>query len=320
MSIEEVKDIGPARSRKLAEHGVTTLHDLVTTEPHELAKILGVTVAKAKEIVNNAKELLFSKVQIVETAKEAEEFLKKTVKYISTGSREVDKILGGGVPTMSTTAFVGHAATGKTQMVYTLIANTLKSDRYAAYIETEPSGDFIPRIREICVKRGIEYDPKKILVVRADKIASPHQQLLAYEAVWKKCRSEGLDLGLLAVDSFSAKIREFYTGREMLAMRSQEVARHMGILQQIAAEMNCAVVLTGQVMSVPDLSSQIEAKMRFSTPMRPYGGEFFLHTICNLVLLEQVASNEWEATVLDSPTLPRRSAKFRLTDRGIEDL
>jgi len=64
MSIEEVKDIGPARSRKLAEHGITTLYDLVTTDPHELAKILGVTITKAKEIINNAKEQLFSKTQI----------------------------------------------------------------------------------------------------------------------------------------------------------------------------------------------------------------------------------------------------------------
>ena len=293
---------------------------MAAADPSEVAKILGVSVFKAKEMINEAKQLLLSTAIIVETADEVEEFLRKNVKRISTGSKKLDEILGGGVPTMTTTALVGHAATGKTQLAFQLTANVIGSGEYAAFIETEPKVFSPERIREICAHRGLKYDPSKILVVRADKIITPQQQLLAYEAVWKKVKDEKLNLRLLVVDSFSAKFREYYAGRESMSARSQEIARHMGILQAMASQLNCAVVLTGQVMGVPDMGAQLEARMRFGAPLRPYGGEFYLHSVCYLLFLEQVASDIWEATVADAPDMPRRSARFKITEGGIEDV
>ncbi|MEM2188211.1 MAG: LAGLIDADG family homing endonuclease [Nitrososphaerota archaeon] len=44
------------------------------------------------------------------------------------------------------------------------------------------------------------------------------------------------------------------------------------------------------------------------------------NSVCYLLFLEQVASDIWEATVADAPDMPRRSARFKITEGGIEDV
>jgi len=319
VKLEDVPGIGPKTAEKLREHGVEDVEDLIASQPAEIAKILGVSAFKAKELIASAKELLMSQRVLVQTAEELEEFIAKNVRRFSTGSKALDEILGGGVPSRAITTFSGPYSTGKTQLCLQLVANAIDQGLYAAWIETEP-GTFSPkRLKEIAEKRGLSYDPKRLLVVPAERIASPAQQLLAYEAVWKRVRDENLDLGVFVVDSFSAKIRAHYTGRETLSARSQETARHIGLLELIAASENAAVVLTAQVMGIPDMSAQLEARVRFGAPMRTYGGEFFLHSSQYIVFLTQVASDVWEAYLVDAPDLPKRRARFRITEKGIED-
>ena len=124
----------------------------------------------------------------------------------------------------------------------------------------------------------------------------------------------------MVVDSFSAKLRSYYSGREMLSARAQETARHIGVLETIAAERNAAVVLTAQVMGVPDVGAQLEARKRFGAPQRPYGGEYFLHSSAYILFLTQAESEVWEATLVDAPDLPRSRARFRITEKGVEDI
>jgi meiotic recombination protein DMC1 len=45
---------------------------------------------------------------------------RQSIVCISTGSRELDRLLGGGVQTMSITEAFGEFRTGKTQMAHTL--------------------------------------------------------------------------------------------------------------------------------------------------------------------------------------------------------
>jgi DNA repair protein RadA len=321
MRLREVKieGVGDATLRKLEEAGITEVEDLIAADPAEIAKIAGVTVHRAKKMIAAAKEALLESEVLIETAETVERYLQQTIIRIPTGSKALDEILGGGVPTRAITTFAGPHATGKSQVCFQLAANTLDLGGYVGWIETE-SGSFWPdRIREICLARGIKYDPSRILVIRAEKITSPEKQLLAYEAIWRKARRENLPLRLLVVDSFSARIRAAYVGREMLSARSQEMARHVGLLEIIAADRNCAVVLTAQVVGIPDIGAQLEARARYGAPLKPYGGEYFLHSSTYILFLQQRAKDLWEATVVDAPNLPRQSAEFRITDRGIED-
>jgi len=327
MNIREAKEkykelfegIGDATIKKLEDQGLSSLEDLLAVDPAELAKLLGSTVYKAKKIIGAAREALVRSEVLVETADVVEQFITSNVKRISTGSKSLDRILGGGVPTRSITTLVGQHATGKSQICYQLAANVVDSGEYVGWVETE-AGTFSPsRIREICAGRNLSYDPRKLLVIRAENITDPAKQLLAYEAIWKKAVKESLPLRLLVVDSFNARIRAAYAGREMLSARSQETARHIGLLEIIAAERNCAIVLTSQVIGLPDVKLQFEAEKRYGVPLKPYGGEYFLHSSTYILFLWQKSSEVWEATVVDAPDLPRKSATFKITSKGIED-
>jgi DNA repair protein RadA len=322
MSLRKVKieGVGDVILQRLEEAGITELEDLVAADPAELSKLLGITVYKAKKMISSAREILIESEVLVETAEEVEKYLKDKIQRISTGSKALDKLLRGGVPTRAITTFAGPHATGKSQICFQLAANVVDRGDYVGVVETEPS-TFIPeRIKQICESRGLKYDPKKFLVIRAEKVTSPEKQLLAYEAIWRRAKRENLPLRLLIVDSFSARIRAAFVGREMLSARNQETARHIGLLEIIAGERNCAVVLTAQVMGIPDIGAQLEARARYGAPLKPYGGEYFLHSSTYIVFLQQRAKELWEATLVDAPDLPRESVEFLITSRGIEDV
>jgi len=70
------------------------------------------------------------------------------------------------------------------------------------------------------------------------------------------------------VDSFTAKFRSFYTGREQLPDRAKGTARHFGFLDRIASKFNCAVVLTCQATDVPDAQLQLKQLDRIASKFK----------------------------------------------------
>ncbi|PSS29599.1 hypothetical protein PHLCEN_2v2747 [Hermanssonia centrifuga] len=88
---------------------------------------------------------------------------RKRVLTISTGSKNVDTILGGGIMSQSITEVYGEFRTGKTQMAHTMsVVTQLPPDMggasgKVAYIDTE--GTFRPdRIRSIAERFGVNGD------------------------------------------------------------------------------------------------------------------------------------------------------------------
>ena len=85
---------------------------------------------------------------------------RKKVLKIKTGSEDLDKLLYGGIETMSLTEFYGAFGSGKSQLCHTLCVNaTLPieeggADSTSIYIDTE--GTFRPeRLAEIAVGERI---------------------------------------------------------------------------------------------------------------------------------------------------------------------
>jgi len=321
MSLRDVEGIGEKSEARLKEHGILSVEDLAASQPAVVSKILGVSVLKARQIISSAKQLLFSREVLVKTASEFEDWISENVIRIPTGCRSLDEALGGGVPTRSITTLTGPYGSGKTQMAKTLLVNALALvGGKAAWIETEP-GTFSPkRVREIASARGVEVSLDDIYVVPADRVTTPHQQLLAYEAVYKKVKDSGEQLSIMVVDSFTARFRATFTGRESLPLRGEEMGRHIGLLELIAADTGAAVVLTSQVMGVPDIGEQLETKMRTGGhTRRMYGGTMLEHGSALILYLDKAATGRWEATVVDSPENPTRTVEFRITERGVED-
>ncbi len=156
---------------------------------------------------------------------------------LSTGSKELDKLLGGGIETGSITEIFGEFRTGKTQLCHTL-AVTAQVFTYlfkinvklpsgmgggegkCIYVDTE--GTFRPeRLLSIAQRYGV--DPDQVLdnVVYARAYNTDHQNKLIIQAAGMMAESYVLSLtvfesrrfSLLIVDSATSLYRTDYSGR-----------------------------------------------------------------------------------------------------------
>ena len=321
--LTQLKGIGPKAAEKLRSKDIFRQSQVALLSPTFLAEVLGVTRVKARDIINEAKNRLLEVALQSKTAKEVKEYMDKVVKRIPTGSIALDKILGGGVPTSAITMFFGTFASGKTQICHQLVVSCKKYlGRAVAWISTEAM-TFIPdRILQIAEAQGVEIDLEKDIpiVLTPDIVYNTQRQKLAYELIQKRIE-KGLDIGLIVIDSFNARFRSEYVGREVLTPRSGEMSAHLGQLQFLASKYNLAVVLTGQVMGIPDASGQLDAKKRYAIDHALVGGTVLQHSCTFLVALDRVsaADKTWKAITVDIPG-PRDEAMFRIDELGVRDI
>jgi hypothetical protein len=140
LKIEDLPSVGNATAAKLREIGFSTIESLATATIAELAAA-GISEKRAAEIIAAARQAI--EISWV-TAKDLAE-LKKTVGRITTGSKALDKLIGGGVETQTITEFFGEYGSGKSQLCHQLAVNVqLPLERGglnggALYIDTENS-------------------------------------------------------------------------------------------------------------------------------------------------------------------------------------
>lgn len=108
LKIEDLPSVGNATAAKLREIGFSTIESLATATIAELAAA-GISEKRAAEIIAAARQAI--EISWV-TAKDLAE-LKKSVGRITTGSKALDKLLGGGVETQTITEFFGEYGSGK---------------------------------------------------------------------------------------------------------------------------------------------------------------------------------------------------------------
>jgi meiotic recombination protein DMC1 len=82
----------------------------------ELLNVKGITDAKLEKLVAAAQKL--EQGDFVDGRKMLER--RKLIHRITTGSKNLDKLLGGGIESMSVTEVFGEFRTGKTQLCHTL--------------------------------------------------------------------------------------------------------------------------------------------------------------------------------------------------------
>ncbi|MFH1053379.1 MAG: DNA repair and recombination protein RadA [Candidatus Woesearchaeota archaeon] len=312
MSVRELPGVGPATAEKLESVGYTDLMSLAVASPGELVEAAGIGDAVAKRIIAVARSSLDMGFE------SGEDLLRKReqVIKISLGSKEVDKLLGGGVETSSITEFFGEYGSGKSQIAHQLAVMAQLpvaeggAGGISVFIDTENT--FRPeRIQQIATSLGL--DP--IEVLRNIKVArafnSDHQMLLA-EKVEDLIKKQGLNVKAVIVDSLTSHFRAEFVGRGTLADRQQKLNKHMHVLSKVANTFNLVVYVTNQVMSRPDVF--------FGDPTAAIGGHIVAHNSTTRVYLRRGKKGSRVAKLVDSPSLPDGEAAFLLTDKGIKDL
>lgn len=116
-TLTDLPGIGPATAQKLIEAGYSTLESIAVASPQELAATIGIPLATAQKAIKAAREALNIKFK---TALELK-LERLTVGKITTGSKALDELLGGGVETRTITEFFGEYGTGKCFIGSTLV-------------------------------------------------------------------------------------------------------------------------------------------------------------------------------------------------------
>nr|CAD7404885.1 unnamed protein product [Timema poppensis] len=179
----EAQGIGGPDIKKLQEAGYHTVEAVAFAPKKHLLTIKGISEAKADKIIAEASKL----VPMGFTT--ATEFHQKRSEIIqlTTGSRELDRLLAGGIETGSITEIFGEFRTGKTQICHTLaVTCQLPIDQNGGegkclYIDTE--GTFRPE-RLLAVAERYKLSGNDVLdnVAYARAYNTDHQTQLLIQA------------------------------------------------------------------------------------------------------------------------------------------
>ncbi|EPR79355.1 Rad51 DNA repair and recombination protein [Spraguea lophii 42_110] len=315
--IEELQQYGinMADILKLKQSGICTIKGLFMLSKRNLCKIKGMTEIK----VDKLKEMIAKDTH--QGFRTATEFAQKRemVSKITTGSTELDNILGGGLQTMSITEVFGEFRTGKTQLSLTLcIAVQLKEEvggcnGKAAFIDTE--GTFRPeRLKEIAERFDLNPDEALDNVIFARAFNSDHQNDLLTQLSVKFAEEPG-KFKLLVVDSIISLFRTDFVGRGELGERQQKLNVFLSKLLRIAEEYNIAILITNQMMSDPSATLTFVAD-----PKKPIGGHVLAHASTTRIYLRKGRNETRVAKIYDSPDVPEAEAIYAITGGGIANV
>ncbi|KAF9400200.1 Meiotic recombination protein dmc1 [Mortierella sp. AD011] len=315
--IDELQNhgINAADITKLKQAGICTVRCVQMMTKKALCRIKGLSEAKVDKIKEAAAKLQSASFI---TGLEYSVQRKKVI-VISTGAKQLDELLGGGIQTMAITEAFGEFRTGKTQIGHTLCVMAQLpvamggGNGKAAYIDTE--GTFRhERIKAIAERFGIDPEAAldNILVARAYN--SEHQMDLITEVAARFAEEKGV-FRLLVIDSIIALFRTDFSGRGELSERQQKLNQMLSRLIKIAEEFNVAIYLTNQVQSDPG------AGMTFvADPKKPVGGHVMAHASTTRLYLRKGRGEERIAKVYDSPDVPEAEAPYAISAGGIVDV
>ncbi len=308
--IDKLSGVGPATAEKLREAGYLDVMSIAVSSPSELAEAAEIGEAVASKIIIDARKQ--ADIGGFETGAMLLDKRGK-VGHLTSGSKILDELLGGGFESQSIIELFGEFGSGKTQIAHQLCVMVQLSkdkggmDGHAFYIDTENT--FRPeRIVQMAEACDLDSDEvlTKIHVARAYN--SNHQMLLVDKV---KELSKELPARLLVVDSLTAHFRAEYVGRGALADRQQKLNKHMHDLLRWSDLNNGVVCVTNQVAAKPDAF--------FGDPTRPIGGHIVGHTATFRIYLRKSKGPKRIARLIDSPHLPEGEAVFTVNEEGIRD-
>ena len=226
---------------------------------------------------------------------------------ISSGSKTLDTLLGGGIRDGMITDVYGESGSGKTQLCFTLAVNCVKNGGKVLFVDT--AGTFRPeRIVEI---GGLWDVLEKITYLRALVTAD---QINAIQKI------ADLEPELVIIDTVTGLFSVEYSGPS----RHLAVMKHLRNLAVAAIASRCAVVVTNMVRSVPsnvvDPAGRNVAHAISPVQLREYLGSsvsIYSHIKLKLAIID--AKNSMFRAKLVQP--PKAAAiEFGISTRGISDL
>jgi len=308
--LTDLPGVGDATLKKLKEAGIISIRTLAVYPLSKLVEEAGIGEKTAQKIIKSAQEIEKMGFKSADIIWEKRKILKK----LTTGSPNLDDLLGGGIETGSVTEVYGEYRTGKTQIAHQLCVNVQLAyedgglEGGALYIDSE--GTFRPeRIIQMASSRDLDYNKILRNITYGRAYNSDHQVLLVKES--PKIIEEK-NIKLIIVDSIIGHFRSEYVGRGTLANRQQILNTHIHDLLRITETFDeLAILFTNQVSAKPDVF--------YGDPLRATGGNIIAHGATIRIRLRKGKGEQRVAKVVDAPHLPEEDAVFSITEDGIQD-
>jgi meiotic recombination protein DMC1 len=254
VSIDLLSNVGvnAADIEKLRAKGLSTIGMCLKVPVKVLQSIKGFSETKVNQILDNCRKLDSQGSGVFKTGLQVKLHRERVIK-ISTGSNNLDEILGGGIETGSLTEFFGEFRTGKTQLMHTLAVTAQLPQENGggggAVIYLDLEGNFrTERIEGICERFGVSSDDVLENIFCA-RVFNHEEQIDMCKSAAALCVSH--TVSMLIIDSMMCLFRVEFSGRGELSERQQKLGKHLSDLVRLAEEFNVAVVYVNQVQSDP---------------------------------------------------------------------
>ncbi len=222
---------------------------------------------------------------------------------LPTGCAPLDEVLGGGFRLGDISLIYGEAATGKTTVALSCIAEHLRSDPWhkAFYVDSD----------------------RKLSTRRLTMLTGDDEDLLERLLVWRPTdfkQQASIIEGLIdlpsgeapvVIDSVTGPYRLVAGDPRRTFTANKELNRQLGFLSEAAKTKGVAVLVIGQVHSVLDKEpSQVE----------PVAQRLLNYWSDLVVRLESTSTSAVRQAVLEKPADPPRACRFKLGEKGLEEV
>ena len=221
---------------------------------------------------------------------------------ISTGSRGLDVLLRGGLPSETITHVYGPAGSGKSNLCISAAIECARQGGKALYIDTE-GGFRIERFLQMCGEPDVA---KRVLVKQIHDSDEQGACIRGLDSVLNE------EHRLLIVDSLVSLYRlRIEGGRKEILALSRELGRQLGWLSRIARRYKLAVLVTNQVY---------ETFKDDGREVVPVGGDVLLYWAKVSLELEKAKKpGSRICRVVKHPFAEEGSeVAFRLVERGLK--
>jgi DNA repair protein RadA len=308
--IESVKleGVGETNLKKLIKGGVTTLNGLAMLTSIELVSYTGMTVETAQKTIQQARDIISPGYMTGHELRKRQE----NQETFTTGSNELNRILGGGIHRGAINELIAEFGGGKTQIAMT--TNVLSASQGKCVLVIDTEGTYmITRLVQMAESRGLDPD----IVLSNTRIARAYnaEHLMILVNNLPQTVNE-FKAELIILDSIIAHFRAEYMGLGNLAPRQQNLASVIHMLTRVSETFGAAVIVTNQVQTKPATG--------FGDPNRPAGGNIMGHGGTYRIMLRKgkMENHKYQtvlAQVIDSSHLNAEKIRFKITEKGVED-
>jgi len=307
---------------KLKLLGINTIQSLHMTSRKSLLNIKGFTEKKVSNIFNEA-----NKVEVFSLFQKGSDLMNQrynNIRRISTGSRNLDNIIGGGFESNSITELIGEKNVNITDFIHILTVNAKKQNSNNKIIFFDLENNF-NKEKIISLAKEMNINRKNCLgnIILINEVDTFDDLMSKLNEISEN--NQCSECSLLIIDSLITIFQKIF--KETLIHKSQinnelgnkydiesKLGKILTILKRISILYNMAIIITRIINDDENMNAQND--LIKSDP----NIEIILNYECKTRLkFKKLKNDKIKCIVLNSPMISEQDCKFIITEKGIID-